>query len=144
MAVSPPDTTAGSAAAQISVTVLVVDDQPPFRDAARAVLERLAGFELIGEAESGEAAIARVDELGPDLVLMDINMGGIDGITATTAIIAAHPLTRVVLMSTYELGDLPPSARTSGAIAYVNKDDFGGRALRRLWEAGGDPLFARV
>jgi hypothetical protein len=47
-----------------------------------------------------------------------------------------------VLLSTYDLSDLPPSARTSGAVAYVNKDDFGGRALRRLWEAGGDPSFA--
>ena len=143
MAVSPPDLDATGSLPQTSVKVLIVDDQPPFRDAARAVLERLAGFELVGEAESGEAAIERVADLGPDLVLMDINMGGIDGIEATTAIIAAHPTTRVVLMSTYELGDLPPSARSSGAIAYVNKDDFGGRALRRLWETGGDPLFSR-
>jgi DNA-binding NarL/FixJ family response regulator len=143
MALSPPDIASSAAVPQGAVKVLVVDDQPPFRDAARAVLERLAGFELVGEAESGEAAIERVAELDPDLVLMDINMGGIDGIEATTAIIAAHPTIRVVLMSTYDLGDLPPSARTSGAIAYVNKDDFGGRALRRLWEAGGDPLFSR-
>jgi DNA-binding NarL/FixJ family response regulator len=129
--------------ANATVTVLVVDDQPPFRDAARAVLERLSGFELIGEADSGEAAIEQVAALRPDLVLMDINMGGIDGIEATMAITVANPLTKVVLLSTYDLSDLPPSARTSGAVAYVNKDDFGGRALRRLWEAGGDPSFAR-
>jgi two-component system, NarL family, invasion response regulator UvrY len=126
-----------------TVTVLVVDDQPPFRDAARAVLDRLSGFDLIGEADSGEAAIEQVAALHPDLVLMDINMGGIDGIEATVAITAANPLTKVVLLSTYDLSDLPPSARTSGAVAYVNKDDFGGRALRRLWEAGGDPSFVR-
>ena len=107
------------------------------------MLERLSGFDLIGEAESGEAAIEQVAALHPDLVLMDINMGGIDGIEATVAITAAHPLTKVVLLSTYDLADLPPAARTSGAVAYVNKDDFGGRALRRLWEAGGDPSFAR-
>ena len=129
--------------ASTTVTVLVVDDQPPFRDAARAVLERLSGFALIGEADSGEAAIEQVAALHPDLVLMDINMGGIDGIEATVAITSANPLTKVVLLSTYDLSDLPPSARTSGAVAYVNKDDFGGRALRRLWEAGGDPSFAR-
>ena len=137
MAVHPPESDS------TTVTVLVVDDQPPFRDAARAVLERLSGFDLIGEAESGEAAIEQVAALHPDLVLMDINMGGIDGIEATVAITAAHPLTKVVLLSTYDLADLPPAARTSGAVAYVNKDDFGGRALRRLWEAGGDPSFAR-
>jgi DNA-binding NarL/FixJ family response regulator len=124
------------------VTVLVVDDQPPFRDAARSVLDHLAGFTCVGEAASGELAIETVDRLRPDLVLMDINMGGIDGITATAAIVSAHPGVKVVLVSTYELADLPPSARRSGAIAYLNKDDFGGRALRRLWEAGGDPAFA--
>jgi len=129
--------------ASATVTVLVVDDQPPFRDAARAVLDRLSGFDLIGEADSGEAAIEQVAALRPDLVLMDINMGGIDGIEATMAITASNPLTKVVLLSTYDLADLPPSARTSGAVAYVNKDDFGGRVLRRLWEAGGDPTFTR-
>jgi DNA-binding NarL/FixJ family response regulator len=125
------------------VTVLVVDDQPPFRDAARAVVARLDGFHVVAEAASGEEAIEIVDTMHPQLVLMDINMGGIDGIEATSRITAAHPTTMVVLLSTYELGDLPPTARTSGAAAYINKDDFGGRALRRLWEAGGDPEFAR-
>ncbi|MCU1364913.1 MAG: response regulator receiver protein [Ilumatobacteraceae bacterium] len=124
-----------------NVTVLVVDDQPPFREAARAVVDRLAGFEVVAEAESGEAAIEMVDALRPQVVLMDINMGGIDGIEATTRIAGAHPETMIVLLSTYELGDLPPSARTSGAAAYVNKDEFGGRILRRLWENAGDPTF---
>jgi DNA-binding NarL/FixJ family response regulator len=125
------------------VHVMVVDDQPPFRDAARAVVDRLAGFEVIAEAESGEDAVALVDELHPDLVLMDINMPGIDGIEAASIITHRHPDTMVVLLSTYELSDLPPTARTSGAAAYVNKDDFGGRALRRLWASAGDPDFPR-
>lgn len=120
---------------------MVVDDQQPFRDAARAVVERLNGFEIIAEAESGEDAVVKVDELQPDIVLMDINMGGIDGIEATVLITSRHPSTMVVLLSTYELSDLPPAARTSGAAAYVNKDDFGGRILRRLWENAGDPGF---
>jgi DNA-binding NarL/FixJ family response regulator len=124
-----------------SVTVLVVDDQPPFRDAARAVVDRLAGFEVVAEADSGESAIEMVDSLHPQVVLMDINMGGIDGIEAAVRITGKHPTTMVVLLSTYELGDLPASARTSGAAAYVNKDDFGGRVLRRLWENAGDPDF---
>ena len=129
------------------VTVLVVDDQPPFREAARSVVDRLLGFEVVAEADSGEAAIAIVESLHPQLVLMDIKMGGIDGtdgidgIEATARITARHPETMVVLVSTYELGDLPPSARTSGACAYINKDDFGGRLLRRLWESSGDPDF---
>ena len=125
------------------VSVLVVDDQQPFRDAARSVVDRLAGFDVVAEAASGEEAIVKVDQLRPDLVLMDINMGGIDGIEATSQITAAHPSTVVVLLSTYELSDVPPAARTSGAAAYVNKDDFGGRVLRRLWENSGDPEFRR-
>lgn len=127
----------------LGVTVLVVDDQPPFRDAARAVVNRLDGFHVVAEAESGEEAIEIVQSVQPQLVLMDINMGGIDGIEATARITRAHPATMVVLLSTYELSDLPPSARTSGAVAYVNKDDFGGRVLRRLWESRGDPDFTR-
>lgn len=129
------------------VTVLVVDDQPPFREAARSVIVRLDGFEVVAEADSGEAAIAVVESLHPQLVLMDIKMGGadglagMDGIEATAEITARYPDTMVVLVSTYELGDLPPSARTSGARAYINKDDFGGRLLRRLWETSGDPDF---
>ena len=129
------------------VTVLVVDDQSPFREAARSVVDRLRGFEVVAEAESGEAAIAIVESLHPQLVLMDIKMGGIDGaagmdgIEATAEITARYPDTMVVLVSTYELSDLPPTARTSGARAYINKDDFGGRLLRRLWESSGDPDF---
>jgi pilus assembly protein CpaE len=130
-----------SDAHDVDVTVLVVDDQPPFRDAARAVVDRLTGFELIAEADSGEAAIALVAALHPDLVLMDINLGGIDGIQATATITSGFPSTMVVLLSTYDLSDLPASARTSGAVAYVNKDDFGGRALRKLWQQRGDPDF---
>ena len=125
-----------------NVRVIVVDDQVPFRDAARAVVDRTDGFEVIAEAASGEAAIELVAELQPDLVLMDIKMGGIDGITATAAITASDTHPMVVLLSTYELNDLPPAARTSGAAAYINKDDFGGRILKRLWEQGGDPTFA--
>ena len=125
------------------VGVVVVDDQLPFRQAARAVIDRLAGFDVVAEVDSGEAAVVAVAALHPGLVLMDINMGGIDGIEATRQIVGAHPATMVVLMSTYALGDLPPAARTSGAVAYVNKDELSGRALRALWHAGGDPSFAR-
>ncbi len=124
------------------VTVLVVDDQPPFRAAACSVVDRLPGFAVVAEADSGEAAVEIVASLRPLLVLMDINMGGIDGIEATAEITSRFPDTMVVLLSTYDLSDLPPSARTSGAKAYVNKDDFGGRLLRRLWEHAGDPDFS--
>jgi pilus assembly protein CpaE len=116
------------------VSVLVVDDQAPFRLAARSVLRRAAGFELAGEAASGEEAVMMSAELHPELVLMDINMPGINGIEATRQIVAIAPDTVVFLCSTYQLSDLPPDAITSGARAYVNKEDLGAETLRRLWD----------
>ena len=131
----------GTDVEQRRVSVMIVDDQPPFRDAARAVLARVKGFDLVAEVESGEAAVAASDELTPDLVLMDINMGALDGIEATRLITSTHPETKVILVSTYHLDDLPPAARTSGAIAYVNKDELSPRVVRGIWESGGDADF---
>lgn len=121
------------------VTVMIVDDQSPFRAAARAVVNRVADFELIAEVSSGEEAVLLCAELLPQLVLMDINMGELDGLEATRIITEMSPTTRVILVSTYALDDLPPRARTSGAMAYVNKDELSPRVIRRLWESGGDP-----
>jgi DNA-binding NarL/FixJ family response regulator len=124
-----------------TVGVLIVDDQPPFRAAARAVVDRVQGFALVAEAASGEEAVALSESMHPDLVLMDINMGEMDGIEATRRITASHPGTVVILVSTYGVDDLPPDARTSGAAAYLNKDELSPRAVRRLWESGGDPAW---
>jgi DNA-binding NarL/FixJ family response regulator len=126
---------------EVAVQVLLVDDQAPFRAAERAVLSRLPGFALAAEAASGEEAVELAARLVPDLVLMDINMGEVDGIEATRRITASRPATKVILVSTYGLDDLPADARTSGAIGYVNKDELSPRAIRRIWEAGGDPAW---
>ena len=127
-----------------AVHVLVVDDQAPFRSAAKAVLRRLEGFELVGEAASGPEAIALADELVPALVLMDINMPEMNGIEATRHIVGAHPEVVVVLCSTYEFADLPADAVTSGARAYVNKEHFGAETLRRLWDDRESEEFAAL
>jgi DNA-binding NarL/FixJ family response regulator len=126
-----------------NVRVLIVDDQAPFRDAARAVVERASGFDIVAEAESGEAAVAAVETAGPDLVLMDINMSGISGIEAATRITTAHPEVTVFLLSTYNVEDLPPDVAECGAAAYLNKEEFGGRLLRKTWESGGQDGWRR-
>ena len=122
------------------VTVLVVDDQAPFRFAARNVVKRAEGFEIVGEASTGEEGVEMVDELQPDLVLMDINMPGINGVEATRRIVASRPGTVVFLCSTYQLADLPPDAPTSGARAYVNKEALAPEVLRRLWDERAEPV----
>jgi DNA-binding NarL/FixJ family response regulator len=120
------------------VRVLIVDDQAPFLAALRAVVARLGEFTLVGEATSGEQAVELAATTEPDLVLMDINMGGIDGLEATSRIVNARPETLVVLVSTYTLEQLPPHARTCGAAAYLNKDELSPRAVRQIWADGGD------
>jgi DNA-binding NarL/FixJ family response regulator len=124
------------------LSVIVVDDQAPFRLAARAVVRRTEGFELVGEAANGVEAIALADSLQPDLVLMDINMPEMGGLEATRRIVAGHPGTVVFLCSTYDVNDLPEDARTSGARAYMHKEQFGPSTLRRLWEERDSGRFA--
>jgi DNA-binding NarL/FixJ family response regulator len=116
------------------VSVLVVDDQVPFRLAARAVLRRTEGFALVGEAADGDEAVERALELRPALVLMDINMPTVNGIEATRRILAELPGTTVFLCSTYQRSDLPPEAESSGFAAYVNKEELGPDLLRQLWD----------
>lgn len=113
--------------------MLVVDDQRPFRVAAGAVLRRTPGFELVGEAGSGEEALTQVAALLPDLVLMDITMPGMGGVEATRVVTAADAAPVVFLCSTYQRADLPPDAADCGAAAYVHKEELTGALLARLW-----------
>ena len=117
------------------VRVMIVDDQAPFRLAARMVISRTDGFEVAGEAASGEESVTQAAEIGPDLVLMDINMGAMSGIEAARQIVAANPATKVFLCSTYSRDDLPPDALDGGATAYINKEELGPALLADLWQS---------
>lgn len=120
------------------VRVLVVDDQMPFRNAAKTVVRLTPGFEVVGEAESGEEAVELAAQLQPDLVLMDINLPGIDGIEALRRITTARPETMAFLVSTIKENDLPSDARTCGAAAFISKESFEPAVLTSLWETRGD------
>ncbi|MFI6484386.1 response regulator transcription factor [Nonomuraea sp. NPDC050663] len=113
-------------------TVLIVDDQRPFRSVARALVGALPGWRVLGEAETGHDAVAQALAVRPAVVLMDIHLPDISGIEATRLILAAAPATKVVLVSSYAVDDLPPDALSCGAVRYIRKDDLSTAQLRDL------------
>jgi two-component system, NarL family, invasion response regulator UvrY len=117
------------------VRVWVVDDQASFRRAAVEMLATTKGFVLAGECETGESAIELIPDDGAGIVLMDIHMPGMGGIESTRRIRATHPDVMVLLMSTYDLDDLPAGAADCGAAAYVHKENLSPDLLTRLWRA---------
>lgn len=118
-----------------SVRVLIVDDQKPFREASCMVVEMTDGFEVVGEAENGEDAVEMASSLRPDLVLMDVQMPGIDGLEATRRIMGFESPPRVLVMSTHESGSYEEPALAAGAIGFLPKSDFGMDALEECWAA---------
>ena len=106
----------------MSVRVLIVDDQAPFRDAARAVVEATDGFEVVGESGTGEASIEAAAQLTPDLVLMDVNLPGINGLEATRRISQLETGARVLILTVHaEEQYLLPVVQAGGS-GYVLKD----------------------
>jgi DNA-binding NarL/FixJ family response regulator len=120
----------------MTVRVLIVDDQEPFRLAARMVVEATEGFEVAAESETGEDSVEKVRELSPDLVLMDVNLPGINGLEATRQILSERAGSVVVLLlSTYEEEEYAPRAVECGASAYIPKAVFGPDRLEEAWAA---------
>jgi DNA-binding NarL/FixJ family response regulator len=103
------------------VRVLVVDDQDFIRRGLRALLTESKDLEICGEATDGREAIAKVGELRPDLVIMDISLPGLDGLQATREIRRHFPATQVITVSQYEIPDVLKEARRAGALTHVPK-----------------------
>ena len=123
---------AGGVAARSTGCVLAVDDQPAFRTALRFLVDACRALVFAGEADSGEAAIRRVAELEPDLVLMDVEMPGIGGIAAAREIKRLSRRTVVLLVSATHPDELSPEAAGS-ADGLIWKGDLRPGVLEAIW-----------
>ena len=113
--------------------MLAVDDQPAFLSVMRDLLAATDSLEVVAEAASAEQAIELVDELEPDLVLMDIWLPGMDGMAAVREIKARVPETVIVLTSTTHPDELPLRPEDLGADAVIWKSDLQPALLDDLW-----------
>jgi DNA-binding NarL/FixJ family response regulator len=105
-----------------SIRILIADDHPVVRDGLRGMLASEADFEVVGEAASGAEAVLRTERERPDVVLMDLQMPGVDGATATAEIAKRFPDTRVLVLTTYDSDADILRAVEAGATGYLLKD----------------------
>ncbi|MBM2614626.1 response regulator transcription factor [Actinoplanes sp. LDG1-06] len=104
------------------IRVLIVDDHPMFRDGLRQLLSDGVEFQVVGEAGNGAEALAVLKSAAADVVVMDLHMPRMDGVTAIERIRAGFPEVQVLVLSTYDTdGDVVP-AMAAGAIGYLLKD----------------------
>jgi DNA-binding NarL/FixJ family response regulator len=125
------------------IRVLIADDQDMVRQGFTVLLNTKPDIEVVGQAEDGYAAIARADELAPDVVLMDIRMPDLGGIEATRRITEVHPAIKVLVLTTFDLDEYVYDALRSGASGFLLKDasaDQLAEAVRIV--AAGDALLA--
>jgi two-component system, NarL family, invasion response regulator UvrY len=118
-----------------AVRVLTIDDQAVFRALAREVINATPGFASIGEAADGSSGIEAVERLGPDLVLLDVRMPGMDGIETARRLVDADWRPVVVLISIDEMPDAETALAATTAVACVRKQDLSIRKLHELWAA---------
>jgi DNA-binding NarL/FixJ family response regulator len=115
----------------IVTSVLIVDDHPSFRASARAVLEA-DGFEVVGEADDGAAALAAVDALRPEVVLLDVQLPDATGFEVCEQLRGCRCNPSVILVSTREAADYDGLIQASEARGFITKADLSGEALREL------------
>ncbi|BCJ62736.1 response regulator transcription factor [Micromonospora endophytica] len=125
------------------IRVLLVDDQHLIRAGLRMLCDAQPDIEVVGEADNGRDAVALAGQLRPDVVVMDLRMPGVDGITATSRILADRPGTRVLVLTTFGDDDHLYPALTAGACGFLLKDAPPTDLLAGIRRAaGGDSPFS--
>jgi DNA-binding NarL/FixJ family response regulator len=126
--------------------VLVVDDHPVVREGLVSVLEDQPQIEVVGSLDSAEQAVAQAGRLRPDIVLLDLELPGMDGVAAIPRLLAASPGTGVIVFTAYDTEERVLGAIRAGARGYLLKGATGqeiGQAIRTV-ESGGSHLAPRV
>lgn len=122
--------------------VLLADDHPVFRKGLRALLTSLADAEVVAEAADGNQAMALCAELAPDVVVMDLQMPGKNGVEATRGILAARPGTGVLVLTMFEDDDSVFNAMRAGALGYLVKGSDGDEVVAAITAVGrGEAIF---
>jgi len=123
--------------------ILIADDHPLFRKGMRALLESLPEMEVVGEAATGEEAMALAASLAPDVIVMDLQMPGGSGLAATRAILNASPHIRILIVTLFEDSESVFTALRAGARGYILKDADAGEIARAIQAVGqGEAIFS--
>ena len=127
----------------MTTRVLLVDDQDLVRAGFRLILDGRDGITVVGEASDGEEAVRLARELTPDVVVMDIRMPGMDGITATRRILEARPAARILILTTFDTDEHVFAAIRAGASAFLLKDTRADQFVQAIQTvAGGNAVIA--
>jgi DNA-binding NarL/FixJ family response regulator len=112
-----------------SIRVILADDHTLFREGLRAIINDENDMAVVGEARDGLEALQKVDELHPDVVLMDINMPRLDGVQAARQLSAQHPQVRIIILTMYDQDKYVFESIRAGACSYLLKDAPGQRLI---------------
>jgi two-component system, NarL family, response regulator LiaR len=124
-----------SNAADRPIRVLLVDDHPVVRKGLRALFEREPGIDVVGEAGDGEQAVQAVERLGPDVILMDLEMPGIGGVEAARLITERHPASKIVVLTSHAAEEDVFPALKAGALGYLLKHSAPDDVVRAIHQA---------
>ena len=116
-----------------TVRVLIADDHAEFRATIKSLLVSHPGIEVVGEASDGEQAILKAREIEPDLVLMDVKMPHVNGLSATRTLKREMPALKVIIITLYGDQEYREAAKDSGADGFLTKDLVGWELAPAIW-----------